>query len=98
MASLAFVFSGPSGTVTVNRSVSDADAARLIGAYGAAFGSVPVDPAHPEGPRRALTPPEIIGRWADGQIAASIEFVRQHERTVAAETAAAAVRPIEVQS
>lgn len=97
MASLAFVFSGPSGTITVNRSVSDADAARLIAAYGAAFDTVPVDPADPQGARRPLTPPEIIERWADGQIAASIEFVRQHERTVAAEAAAAAVRPIEVQ-
>ena len=48
--------------------------------------------------QHALTVAEVIARWADGQIAASIDFVSQHERTVAAEQAAAGVQPIEVRS
>lgn len=96
MASLAFVFTGPDGAITVTRSVADADAARLVAAYGAFFGPVPVDPAAPAGARRAMTTEEIIARWADGQIAASIDFVLGYEQRAAAELASRAVQRIEV--
>jgi hypothetical protein len=84
------------GTFEQAMNISDADAARILAAYGAIYGPLTFLSAEPGGltETRPRTPEEIVALMADGTLRGILDNVQRHEADQASRAAAAAVTPI----
>ncbi len=99
MATLTLAILGRNvGNHEFTRHLDDADAGRILAAYGAQM--QPVREPAPGGNEitRPPTPQEIVDHIAEGFLRGVLDNVHRHEQMIEAERAAAAVPRIEVRA
>ena len=99
MAQVSLIIAGPLvGNFEFTRPIPDADAARIVRAYGGIYG--PIDSGEVDGNgapiMRPRTPAEIVDALARGFLQGVLDNAHRYEAEQAAIAAAAASTPIQV--
>lgn len=99
MANVSLSIAGPLvGSYQFSRQIPDADAARIVRAYGGIYGPIDSGTTDDNGApiMRPRTPAEIVDALADGFLQGVLDNTMRYEAEQAAAAAAAAATPIQV--